>query len=143
MADGDIIHSRWSFDFQKRTTLDRTIEKQQILPIVPEGCEVALWSGGLDALAGLYTRLQTADHAPFMLFGTGSNPNTHNLQKKVFKALNPYFPNRLNLCRVRIPFSDSKQLIQLYQTYVSEWDAVEPQISVGMLDQRLVTVQSS
>ncbi len=101
--------SRWSFDFQRRTALDRTIEKQQILPIVPEGCEVALWSGGLDALAGLYTRLQTADHAPFMLFGTGSNHNTHDLQQKVFKALNPYFPNRLNLCRVPIHFFDSKQ----------------------------------
>lgn len=101
--------SRWSFDFQKRTTLDRTIEKQQILPIVPEGCEVALWSGGLDALAGLYTRLQASDTEPFMLFGTGSNHNTHDLQQKVFKALNPYFPNRLNLCRVPIHFSDSKQ----------------------------------
>ena len=51
-----------------------------------------------------------------------------------------------------LPFQMQQRLIQLYQTYLSEWDAVEPQISVGMLDQennhqisdqRLVTVQSS
>ena len=38
---------RWFFEFQKRTAAERIVEKQQILPIISEGCEVALWSGGL------------------------------------------------------------------------------------------------
>lgn len=100
---------RWFFDFQKRIASERIVEKQQSLPIVPEGCEVALWSGGLDALVGLYTRLQASDTNPFMLFGTGSNNSVYARQERVFKALEPSFFNRLNLCRVPINFYDSNQ----------------------------------
>ncbi|MFB2893044.1 7-cyano-7-deazaguanine synthase [Aerosakkonemataceae cyanobacterium BLCC-F50] len=100
---------RWFFDFQRRTASERIVENQQILRMVPQGCEVALWSGGLDALAGLYTRLQGSDPKPFMLFGTGSNNSVYARQKRVFKAIEPSFPNRLNLCRVPINFSDSNQ----------------------------------
>jgi 7-cyano-7-deazaguanine synthase in queuosine biosynthesis len=102
--------SRWAFDFQKRTALGRIVEQEErIFPNDPEECEVALWSGGLDALAGLYTRLQTSHAAPFMLFGTGSNKNVYARQEYVFKALQPSFPNRLNLCRVPIWFSESRE----------------------------------
>ena len=100
---------RWFFDFQKRTTSERIVEKQQILQITPEGCEVALWSGGLDAFAGLYTRLQTSNTKPFLLFGTGSNKSVYARQERVFKALQPLFPNRLNLSRVPIDLFDSNQ----------------------------------
>ncbi len=100
--------SRWAFDFQKRTALGRIVEQEErIFPNDSQECEVALWSGGLDALAGLYTRLQTSHAAPFMLFGTGSNDNVYARQEHVFKALQPSFPNRLNLCRVPIRFSES------------------------------------
>ncbi|MEW6493745.1 MAG: 7-cyano-7-deazaguanine synthase [Cyanobacteriota bacterium] len=99
--------SRWAFDFQKRTVSGRIVEQQLVFPNDPEECEVALWSGGLDALAGLYTQLQTSHTAPFMLFGTGSNDNVYARQEHVFKALQPSFPNPLNLCRVPIRFSDS------------------------------------
>lgn len=99
--------SRWSFDFQRRTASGRITEQQQVLPIVPEECEVALWSGGLDALAGLYTRLRASYTMPFMLFGTGSNDNVYARQAQVFKTLQPSFPNRLHLCRVPIRFSES------------------------------------
>ena len=100
--------SRWAFDFQKRTASGRIVEQEEfIFPNDPEECEVALWSGGLDALAGLYSRLQTNHAASFMLFGTGSNNNVYARQEHVFKALQPSFPNRLNLCRVPIRFSDS------------------------------------
>jgi 7-cyano-7-deazaguanine synthase in queuosine biosynthesis len=69
--------------------------------------EVALWSGGLDALAGVYTRLKSFPERSFPLFGTGSNDNTFARQQKVFRALNPLFPNRLELCRAPIRFSKS------------------------------------
>lgn len=101
--------SRWAFDFQQRTALGRIVEQEEwIFPNDPEECEVALWSGGLDALAGLYTRLQTSHAASFMLFGTGSNDNVYARQEHVFKALQPSFLNRLNLCRVPIRFSESR-----------------------------------
>ncbi|EDX75939.1 hypothetical protein MC7420_5373 [Coleofasciculus chthonoplastes PCC 7420] len=102
--------SRWAFDFQKRTASGRIVEQEErIFPNDPEECEVALWSGGLDALAGLYSRLQTNHAASFMLFGTGSNNNVYARQEHVFKALQPSFRDRLNLCRVPIRFSDSSR----------------------------------
>ncbi len=100
--------SRWFFTFKKRTLAERIIEQQQILPItIPQDCEIALWSGGLDALAGLYTRLKNDPEKSFLLFGTGSNDTVYARQEVVFNALNELFPNRLHLCRVPIRFSDS------------------------------------
>jgi 7-cyano-7-deazaguanine synthase in queuosine biosynthesis len=103
--------SKWVFDFQKRTVSERSVEQQSVLlSTVPEGCEVALWSGGLDALAGLYTRLQTRHTAPFMLFGTGSSKSVYARQEKVFQAIRQSFPTRLHLCRVPINFVNTKLL---------------------------------
>lgn len=100
--------SRWLFDFRKRFDSERTIEQQPLLSSTdPYVSEVILWSGGLDALAGLYTRLKTNCEASFMLFGTGSNDNAFDRQKQVFKALQHSFPNRLNLCQTPIRFSES------------------------------------
>jgi hypothetical protein len=82
--------SRWSFDFQKRTALDRPAEHQS-LPIAPQGCEVALWSGGLDALAGLYTRFQDGSENSFVLFGTGSNDIVYARQKMLHTQFNLSF----------------------------------------------------
>jgi hypothetical protein len=100
--------SRWIFEFSKRTELGRAIEQQPLIESANSHVdEVTLWSGGLDALAGLYTRLKENRNIAFMLFGTGSNDNAYARQEQVFKALLPSFPNRLNLCRVPIRFSES------------------------------------
>jgi hypothetical protein len=100
--------SRWSFTFKKRDLAERIIEQQQVLPItIPQDCEISLWSGGLDALAGLYTRLKNDPERSFLLFGTGSSDTVYKRQKVVFNALNELFPNRLYLCRVPIRFSGS------------------------------------
>jgi 7-cyano-7-deazaguanine synthase in queuosine biosynthesis len=102
--------SRWLFDFRKRLDSGRIIEQQHLLlSTAPYVSEVTLWSGGLDALAGLYTRLKTSHELSFMLFGAGSNDNVLARQKHVFKALQHSFPNRLNLCQFPIRFFDSKQ----------------------------------
>ncbi|ESA38926.1 hypothetical protein N836_29470 [Leptolyngbya sp. Heron Island J] len=100
--------SRWTFEFSNRNDSGRTIEQQLLLSSSdPHVDEVALWSGGLDALAGLYTRLKENREVSFMLFGTGSNDNVYARQEQVFQALQPSFPNRLNLCRVPVRFSES------------------------------------
>lgn len=103
-----VTGSRWLFDFHKRLDSGRVVEQQPLLSSAEHYVdEVTLWSGGLDALAGLYTRLKKSHEASFMLFGTGSNENTLARQEHVFQELQPSFPNRLNLCRVPIRFSES------------------------------------
>lgn len=100
--------SRWVFEFSKRADLGRAVEQQPLLTCADSYVdEVALWSGGLDALAGLYTRLSENREISFMLFGTGSNDGVYARQQKVFQALQSSFPNQLNICRVPIRFSKS------------------------------------
>jgi len=103
-----VTGSRWSFTFQKRIDPDRFFEHPS-LPIAPQGCEVALWSGGLDALAGLYTHLRAYPEKPFMLFGTGSNHVVHAHQGKVAKGIETIFPGRSTLYRVPIRFHGSSE----------------------------------
>lgn len=56
----------WSFEFIKRTHLGKECEIQSPLFLErPTVREVALWSGGLDSLAGLYWRL---DDEPTKVF---------------------------------------------------------------------------
>jgi Queuosine biosynthesis protein QueC len=104
-----VTGSKWLFDFHKRLDSGRSIEQQPLISSdIPHVDEVTLWSGGLDALAGLYTRLQANRSRSFMLFGTGSNDNVYARQEQVFQGLLPSFSNRLNLCRVPIRLSASK-----------------------------------
>ncbi|MCW5319531.1 hypothetical protein GTQ43_40100 [Nostoc sp. KVJ3] len=102
--------SEWVFDFQKRIAPERLVEQHQSLQIVPQGCEVTLWSGGLDALAGLYTRLLMYPEKQFVLFGTGSNNSVFTRQKKVAKKIQSLFPCRCDdFFRVPILFDDSSE----------------------------------
>ncbi len=99
--------SEWVFDFHKRVAPERFVKQQLVLPIVPQGSEVALWSGGLDALAGLYTRLPMYPEKPFVLFGTGSNDSVYARQGRVAKKVESIFSGRCHLFRVPIRFHDS------------------------------------
>lgn len=101
-----VTDSQWIFDFQKRIAPERQVEHQS-LPIAPQGCEVTLWSGGLDALAGLYTRLLTYPDKQFVLFGTGSNDNVYARQGRVAKKVQDIFPARCHLFRVPIRLNNS------------------------------------
>lgn len=49
--------------------------------------EVALWSGGLDSLAGLAGRLRDSPATRFMLVGTGSNKEILGLQRILYQDL--------------------------------------------------------
>jgi 7-cyano-7-deazaguanine synthase in queuosine biosynthesis len=99
--------SRWEFDFQQRLDVGRVIEYNRCTTSVdPYIDEVALWSGGLDALAGLYTRLKSDSGKTFMLFGSGSNNKVFASQRNVFRGLLPSFPSRLNRCQIPIHVSN-------------------------------------
>ena len=102
---------QWVFEFERRRQPGRSIENQPLLcNFDPYVDEVSLWSGGLDALAGLYDRLKHSPAKSFALFGSGSNDNTHKKQQDVFHSLQHLFPDRLDLCRIPIRFDQSSHL---------------------------------
>jgi 7-cyano-7-deazaguanine synthase in queuosine biosynthesis len=89
----------WTFEFVRRLADPRPSEMQPRLPMQSDedmhervdgdcGVEVALWSGGLDAYAGLCNRVQDYPQRSFILFGTGSNDKTQHLQEQLATKLN-------------------------------------------------------
>ena len=80
----------WTFEFSRLPYTRRTAELQTtMLKSSNEGIEteVALWSGGLDALAGLCNRIDQGSAERFLLIGTGAKPTVWGVQKKVFDLL--------------------------------------------------------
>lgn len=77
----------WSFEFVKRKEGSRRLNEVQLrLPWIfhnEKPKEVALWSGGLDALAGLCNRLRSDPNKQYFLFGTGSNSEVRGVQRTV------------------------------------------------------------
>ena len=95
----------WHFEFSKREALGRNVEVQSQLPwenLSSKNVEVALWSGGLDSLSGLYTRLLTNLEPHHFLVGTGSNSNVHKRQKQIADVISQSFSSRITL--VQIPY---------------------------------------
>lgn len=72
------------------------------------------------------------------LQGLFNNSQAPNLQ---WESLTRRFPelddivDRTALAENLLPTDMQKHLIRLYQTYITEWDAVEPRISVDLLNQ--------
>ncbi|MBE2222764.1 MAG: 7-cyano-7-deazaguanine synthase [Anaerolineae bacterium] len=98
----------WSFHFQSRKSLPRESEcsssKNFDFYDFPEIVEFALWSGGLDSLAGLQTRLVDDKKKNFVLIGTGSNSIMRKTQQQVFHALSsfPHASGRLRFLHIPI-----------------------------------------
>ena len=97
----------WYFQFQSRKSKTRKSERckgQLVLPPALESVEFALWSGGLDSLAGLQTRLLNSKSKNFALVGTGSNNIMRKTQQRVFQALSylPHASGRLRFLHVPI-----------------------------------------
>ncbi len=113
----EVLHwytnDHWSFEFIPRDIYGRQTEIQMCMPLTDnsaQSIEVALWSGGLDALAGLYNR-SVVEHSNFyILFGTGANTFIHSIQQKVAKAFNKKFPDRTVLVQVPILLYETKNL---------------------------------
>jgi 7-cyano-7-deazaguanine synthase in queuosine biosynthesis len=101
----DILHwytdDVWDFTFTARQSIGRLAERQACLNIGEFiSTEVALWSGGLDSLAGVVNRIsaETAEH--YLLFGSGSNSQVHATQKSLAAALSPLQQQRISCLQV-------------------------------------------
>lgn len=95
----------WYFEFKRRTSPDRPTVSQLRIPVVEhyeQSIEVALWSGGLDSLAGLCEQLITKPSTNFTLLGTGINEQVFSTQRGVAKHVSRRFPNRIKLVQVPI-----------------------------------------
>ncbi len=95
----------WTFRFSRRSRTRRVAELQTyFFPTTNTGVvtEVALWSGGLDALAGLCNRIKSEYAERFLLVGTGANPSVWGLQERSFKALCERREAQMNLIRLQI-----------------------------------------
>jgi hypothetical protein len=91
----------WEFEFTPRAECGRLSERQLCIgEDVP--VEVALWSGGLDALAGLYNRISKTRSENFTLFGTGSSKHIIGVQQKLANKLKSNFGSRIKL--IQLPF---------------------------------------
>lgn len=93
----------WHFEFSKRTDVGREVEIQYGLSLeeaFQHKAEVALWSSGLDSLAGLYTRLKSDPESHYILVGTGSNSHVHTKQIELAKNVEHLFPKRTLLRQI-------------------------------------------
>lgn len=97
---------RWTFDFRPRRSEGRPADLQIHLPHTgePPATEVALWSGGLDATAGLVARtLSDPDAmASVTLCGTGANVMVQHVQRTVAARLDPLVASRLKLIQLPV-----------------------------------------
>lgn len=93
----------WVFQFTKRNVSRRKTEIPQMFDWRKRDkpVDVALWSGGLDCLAGLYNRAIEDGKREFILCGTGNNTRIHALQKTVISYLPPHIAQRIKLSQVR------------------------------------------
>ena len=102
----------WTFDFPRLLNRRRTAELQSTM-FEPsnEGIEteVALWSGGLDALAGLCNRIYKRSAERFRVVGTGANPRVWGLKKRVFDKLKDRVGVDMELTRLHIEQTQTKQ----------------------------------
>ncbi len=80
-------NNHWTFEFKQRTKNSRNSELQFCIPEDDRSVEVALWSGGLDSLAGFINRWSSQPKQQFTLFGTGSDKSVIGYQRKLIKAV--------------------------------------------------------
>ena len=81
---------KWEFQFVPHTGDGRRVERQFTMPVPNyerKKTEVALWSGGLDALAGLCNRADQGTAERFVLVGTGAKAAVWGLQDRVCSRL--------------------------------------------------------
>ena len=92
----------WHFHFQQRDLYSRPSEDPQLFQwnTTSHEIDVALWSGGLDCLAGLFNRAYENEDRHFVLCGTGSNKVVHKLQKRIFQGLPEELAWRTKLSQV-------------------------------------------
>jgi len=106
----------WSFEFKPRSAYGRLAERQLRMPLLhdtDQSVEVALWSGGLDSLAGLYNRLHDNLLAHHVLFGTGMNTMIHHTQKTLAAHVHDLFPHRITLIQAPVQLNGTDRLAKV------------------------------
>jgi hypothetical protein len=101
----------WHFKFQPRNSLGRVTERcRKMVLSGPGSVEVALWSGGLDSLAGLCGRIVENRCNRHLLFGSGSNNQVQFRQSEVVQELHlrGYRQARLIQLPIRLSYPDDK-----------------------------------
>lgn len=97
--------SNWSFEFVLRSGPSRPAEQKAGLPFEAVPVDVALWSGGLDALAGLATRARQELGKRFVLVGVGGSDVVLGRQREVYNRLGPDLQRRASLACLPIHLS--------------------------------------
>lgn len=80
----ELTGDRWSFDFYLSAPTQRSITQ---LRLQPEPYPVALFSGGLDSLAGVLDLIACGMHGGLRLVSVSSNTHIRHVQQDVFRAL--------------------------------------------------------
>jgi len=93
--------SIWTFNFLKRSN-KRSVEKSSSITFPDDVQEVALWSGGLDAFAGLIQRKNKFYDKDFALIGTGASNLTFGKQKKARNILPNDIKDKTRLYQIPI-----------------------------------------
>lgn len=97
----------WIFSFKQRVAHPRLAERQYCIPFSDQPTEVSLWSGGLDAFAGLYNRILDDPSIKHTLFGTGGDFYIESVQKSVSNKFNGEKPGIIELIQVPLRFHRS------------------------------------
>jgi hypothetical protein len=105
---------QWFFDFSSRSAYGRLVERELSL-IKPSAyglpTEVALWSGGLDSLAGLYSQVNNGTASShYVLFGTGANTFIQSKQRDAAEAIKALFPGQTTLVQVPLRLHETKEM---------------------------------
>lgn len=93
----------WSFSFTQRRGVRLAERQASFVPTLHQGepTEVALWSGGLDSLAGLWHRQLQRPKTRYVLFGTGSNRLILSRQRSLARRFEKV--SRANVSLIQVP----------------------------------------
>ncbi|GHO98873.1 hypothetical protein KSF_089210 [Reticulibacter mediterranei] len=105
-------HDHWSFEFLPRERIGRLAERQLFLfsSDIELPRETALWSGGLDSLAGLYSRISCSRAKHFLLVGTGMNTQMFHTQRQAAHEIASLFPGDTTLVQIPYGIRETKEL---------------------------------
>ena len=101
----------WSFELVRHTGAGRRSERYLTYLKPTNGrkrTEIALWSGGLDALAGLCNRADQGIAERFALIGTGAKPAVWGLQSRVHAHLDERVEFHIDSVRLQMHLSETK-----------------------------------
>ena len=103
------IQDNWLFDFTERSGIERSSSMQSTLWQPIENVEVALFSGGLDSMAGLVNRIAHSPQKKYILVGGGAHQGAFETQRNLKTALQRQFPNTsLSLVQIQLHQSGVK-----------------------------------